>query len=461
MYSRYSNLFRFFFVCVDLLVLNVVYLILINSLHHIPLGSEPKYVVLFIVANMLWLLSAYGTALYIEQANRTYEWFLKRTVRCLIVFFILMVFFVFFYHYPFSRLFIVLSVGIFSFILLGTRLIMLVVAYYGTKVGGVNKKVVIIGYNEVARKLAYNFTMQKKNTMVEGYFEDSSLVDELSLLPIIGNIDDCISYAVKNNVNEIYSTISPEVNTSIYEMAHTAERSLIRFKFVPDFKFYVNRNIHMEYMNELPVLSLRPEPLEEVTNSIKKRIFDILFSLFVIIFILSWLTPILAILIKLNSRGPVFFVQPRSGKDNRKFNCYKFRTLSVNREAHTKQVTRNDSRITPLGKFLRKSNLDELPQFVNVLKGDMSIVGPRPHMLAHTESFSRLQDQYMVRHFVKPGVTGWAQVNGFRGEIKEPDELRHRIEHDIWYMENWSLWLDLRIIFLTVYNTFKGDKNAF
>ncbi|HXO73685.1 MAG TPA: exopolysaccharide biosynthesis polyprenyl glycosylphosphotransferase, partial [Puia sp.] len=310
-------------------------------------------------------------------------------------------------------------------------------------------------------KLAYNFTMQKKHTMVEGYFEDSSIVDELSLLPIIGNIDDCISYAVKNNVNEIYSTISPEVNTSIYEMAHTAERSLIRFKFVPDFKFYVNRNIHMEYMNEFPVLSLRPEPLEEVTNSIKKRIFDILFSLFVIIFILSWLTPILAILIKLNSRGPVFFVQPRSGKDNRKFNCYKFRTLSVNREAHTRQVTRDDNRITPLGKFLRKSNLDELPQFVNVLKGDMSIVGPRPHMLAHTESFSRLQDQYMVRHFVKPGVTGWAQVNGFRGEIKEPDELRHRIEHDIWYMENWSLWLDLRIIFLTVYNTFKGDKNAF
>ncbi|HEY4288433.1 MAG TPA: undecaprenyl-phosphate glucose phosphotransferase [Puia sp.] len=461
MYSRYSNLFRFFFVCVDLLVLNVVYLILINSLHHIPLASEPKYVVLFIVANMLWLLSAYGTALYIEQANRTYEWFLKRTVRCLVVFFIFMVFFVFFYHYPFSRLFILLSIGIFSFILLGTRLIMLVVAYYGTKMGGVNKKVVIIGYNEVARKLAYNFAMQKKHTMVEGYFEDSNLVDELSILPIIGNIDDCISYAVKNNVNEIYSTISPEVNTSIYEMAHTAERSLIRFKFVPDFKFYVNRNIHMEYMNEFPVLSLRPEPLEEATNSIKKRICDILFSLFVIIFILSWLTPILAILIKLNSRGPVFFVQPRSGKDNKKFNCYKFRTLSVNREAHTKQVTRNDSRITPLGKFLRKSNLDELPQFVNVLKGDMSIVGPRPHMLAHTESFSQLQDQYMVRHFVKPGVTGWAQVNGFRGEIKEPDELRLRIEHDIWYMENWSLWLDLRIIFLTVYNTFKGDKNAF
>jgi putative colanic acid biosynthesis UDP-glucose lipid carrier transferase len=461
MYSRYSNLFRFFFVCVDLLVLNVVYLILINSLHHIPLASEPKYVVLFIVANMLWLLSAYGTALYIEQANRTYEWFLKRTVRCLVVFFIFMVFFVFFYHYPFSRLFILLSIGIFSCILLGTRLMMLVVAYYGKKLGGVSKKVVIIGYNEVARKLAYNFTLQKKNTMVEGYFEDSSLVDELSLLPIIGNIDDCISYAVKNNINEIYSTISPEVNTSIYEMAHTAERSLIRFKFVPDFKFYVNRNIHMEYMNEFPVLSLRPEPLEEVTNSIKKRIFDILFSLFVIIFILSWLTPVMAILIKLNSRGPVFFVQPRSGKDNRKFNCYKFRTLSVNREAHTQQVTRNDSRITPLGKFLRKSNLDELPQFVNVLKGDMSIVGPRPHMLAHTESFSRLQDQYMVRHFVKPGVTGWAQVNGFRGEIKEPDELRLRIEHDIWYMENWSLWLDLRIIFLTVYNTFKGDKNAF
>jgi putative colanic acid biosynthesis UDP-glucose lipid carrier transferase len=287
------------------------------------------------------------------------------------------------------------------------------------------------------------------------------MVDELSALPIIGDIDECVSYAVKNNINEIYSTISPERNSSIYEMAHIAEKSLIRFRFVPDFKLYVNRKTHMEYLEELPILSLRSEPLEDVTNSVKKRFFDIVFSLLVIVFLLSWLVPILALLIKLNSKGPVFFVQMRSGKDNKQFRCFKFRSLSVNGDAHTRQVTKNDTRITPLGKFLRKSNLDELPQFFNVLMGDMSVVGPRPHMLLHTETFSKLMEEYMIRHFVKPGVTGWAQVNGFRGEIKQPEQLRKRIEHDIWYMENWSLWLDLKVIFLTVYRTVKGDKNAY
>jgi len=169
----------------------------------------------------------------------------------------------------------------------------------------------------------------------------------------------------------------------------------------------------------------------------------------------------MALLIKLTSKGPVFFVQLRSGKDNNSFRCFKFRTLRINGDADSKQVTRDDNRITWLGKFLRKSSMDELPQFFNVLMGDMSVVGPRPHMLKHTEDYSRILNEYMIRHFVKPGVTGWAQVCGFRGEIKNEEELRNRIEHDIWYLENWSLWLDFRIIFLTLYVTFKGDKNAF
>ncbi|HEX9511589.1 MAG TPA: undecaprenyl-phosphate glucose phosphotransferase [Puia sp.] len=461
MNSRYINLFRPFFVCVDLLALNLVHLVLMDSMHRIRVDTGSEYIVLFIVANMLWLISAYSTALYIDTSNPSFERFTKRTVKSLVLFFIGMVIFIFFYHYPFSRLFILLSFAGFSAILVVARALLMGASFYMNKVSKVGKKIVIVGYNEVARKLAYNFSNQKRNLMVEGFFEDRELVNELSSLPIIGNIDECVSYAVKNNINEIYSTISPERNTSIYEMAHIAEKSLIRFRFVPDFKLYVNRKTHMEYLDELPILSLRSEPLEDVSNGVKKRVFDIVFSLLVIVFLLSWLVPILALLIKLNSKGPVFFVQMRSGKDNKQFRCFKFRSLSVNGEAHIRQVTKNDTRITPLGKFLRKSNLDELPQFVNVLMGDMSVVGPRPHMLLHTETFSKLMEEYMIRHFVKPGVTGWAQVNGFRGEIKQPEQLRKRIEYDIWYMENWSLWLDLRVIFLTVYRTVKGDKNAY
>lgn len=461
MNSRYSNLFRFFFVCVDLLALNIIYFVLVLSTNKIQVGAEHQYMVLFIVANMVWLLASYSTALYIDNASLDLDRFARRTLKTTILFIVVMMFFIFLYHYNYSRVFVMVSFASFATILFATRGGLMVTAFYRQKNNKSGKKVVIVGYNNVAKKLAYSFSGKENRLSVEGYFEDPRRINELSDLPIIGDIDECIDYAINNRISEIYSTISPETNTTIYDMAQTAEKSLIRFKFVPDFKFYVNRDTHLEYLNELPILSLRPEPLEDMSNSIKKRVFDIVFSLVVIVFILSWLTPLMAILIKLTSKGPVFFVQSRSGKDNKQFKCIKFRSLAVNDDANVRQVTRGDSRITPLGRFLRKTNLDELPQFFNVLAGSMSVVGPRPHMLRHTETYSKILGQYMIRHFVKPGVTGWAQVNGFRGEIKREDQLRKRIEHDIWYLEHWSPWLDIRIILLTLFVTFKGDKNAF
>jgi putative colanic acid biosynthesis UDP-glucose lipid carrier transferase len=230
---------------------------------------------------------------------------------------------------------------------------------------------------------------------------------------------------------------------------------------VPDLKLFVNRALHFNYLEDIPILSLRPEPLQDVAGQIKKRLFDIVFSLLVILLLLSWLVPILAILITLDSKGPVFFVQTRSGKNNRPFRCYKFRSLHVNNDADSRQVTKNDNRFTRLGRFLRRTNIDELPQFFNTLFGSMSVVGPRPHMLKHTELYSGLLNEYMVRHFIKPGITGWAQVNGFRGETKTVTHMQKRVEHDIWYMENWSLWLDFKIIILTAFNAIKGEKNAF
>jgi exopolysaccharide biosynthesis polyprenyl glycosylphosphotransferase len=217
----------------------------------------------------------------------------------------------------------------------------------------------------------------------------------------------------------------------------------------------------IEGFGHIPVISFRQEPLENVLNRFLKRSFDILFSLFVIIFILSWLVPILAIIIKLESKGPLFFVQMRSGKDNAAFKCYKFRSMRVNNDSDKKQASRQDARITKVGAFIRKTNIDELPQFFNVLIGDMSIVGPRPHMLSHTEEYSKLISKFMVRHFLKPGITGWAQVSGYRGETRTIDAMERRVEADVWYLENWSFLLDLKIIFLTMWNTFKGEENAF
>lgn len=192
-----------------------------------------------------------------------------------------------------------------------------------------------------------------------------------------------------------------------------------------------------------------------------KRSFDIIFSLFTIIFVFSWLCPILAVLIKLESRGPVFFVQLRTGRNGEHFRCYKFRSMCVNHEADEKQATRNDHRITKIGAVLRKTSLDELPQFFNVLIGNMSIVGPRPHMISHTEQYSQLTEKFKVRHSLKPGITGWAQICGYRGEVNNAEAILNRIDADMWYMKNWSFQLDLKIIFLTFWITLKGDKNAY
>jgi putative colanic acid biosynthesis UDP-glucose lipid carrier transferase len=461
MNSRYINLFRFFFVCVDMVALSLVHIWLILNFRGIPADGERHYGLLILVGNMIWLISSYSVALYVEDSRPDVYRFSKRTVKTFILFSIGILTFVFLYHYPYSRLYILIIFTSFFIFLIITRIAMIMVFSSLQKPNRNSRRIVVVGYNEIAKKFVERFGFSRNDFLVEGYFEDSNLINELSSLPIIGPIESCIDYAVKHNIHEIYSTISPEKNENIYEMAKLAERSFIRFKFIPDFKLYVNRETYIEYQGNFPILSLRPEPLEDMGNSIKKRIFDIVFSLLIIVFILTWLIPLLGILIKITSRGGIFFKQKRSGKNNVHFTCYKLRTMTVNKEANSRQVTLNDARVTPIGRFLRKTNLDELPQFINVLLGNMSVIGPRPHMVVHTRMYSKILNEYMIRHFLKPGITGWAQVNGYRGEIKDETQLSNRIAHDIWYMENWSIWLDLKIVWLTIYNTLRGDKNAY
>jgi putative colanic acid biosynthesis UDP-glucose lipid carrier transferase len=460
MSTKKINLYHIFFAGMDLFMLNVIHLALILQMDRIS-EARNYYIILLPMTNIVWLIAAYFNGLYENDRNFSFERFAKRSLKAFIFFCGFVLLYIFLYHYKYSRIFIMFNFVGFGIAIFLTRLIFMLFSFYLVKGSRYSRKVVILGYNELSKKLAHYFLDHNSNVSVEGYFEDSQAVDELSFYPILGNRQECLSYAIDNNISEIYSTLPPESNSYAYNLAQEAETNMIRFKFVPDFQFFVNRNVHIDYAADLPILSLRSEPLQEPTASIKKRLFDIVFSLFMIIFVLSWLLPILALLIKLDSKGPIFFVQRRSGKNNKPFRCIKLRTLRINREADQKQVTYNDSRLTRVGKFLRKANLDEFPQFFNVLAGTMSVVGPRPHMLKHTEDFSRLLNEYMIRHFIKPGVTGWAQVNGYRGEIRKEDQLRKRIEHDIWYMENWQVWLDFRIVLLTILVTIKGDKNAY
>ena len=258
--------------------------------------------------------------------------------------------------------------------------------------------------------------------------------------------------------DELYLCVSRRERELIERSASLCRHRMVKFYYVPTAEEKLN--LHSVLLDDMEVMATYTSPLEEPLNRLLKRVADILLSiLFLIPTVL--LLPFIILMIKRQSPGPVFFRQQRTGLDGHHFYCYKFRSMHVNADADRLQATRNDPRVFPFGLFMRKSNIDELPQFWNTLVGNMSIVGPRPHMLAHTEQYDKLIDKYMVRHFVKPGITGWAQVTGFRGETPELWQMEGRVERDIWYIQNWSLWLDLRIIWLTVKLMFKRDRQAY
>lgn len=271
----------------------------------------------------------------------------------------------------------------------------------------------------------------------------------------------CYEFVAKNNVDEIYGSLNTLNSTDLDGLIHFADNNLKTIKLLPDSKNRMLRNLAVEYYGYLPIISLRTIPLDKEINTRLKHFFDVVFSLFVILTVLSWLTPILGLLIKLESRGPVFFKQRRNGLNYKEFYCYKFRSMRLNSEADLEQVQKNDPRVTKFGKILRKFSLDELPQFFNVILGDMSVVGPRPHMVSHTEMYAKSVDKFMVRHFIKPGITGLAQINGCRGEVETEKDIVNRVKFDIFYIENWSILLDLRIIYKTVINVISGEEKAY
>lgn len=322
------------------------------------------------------------------------------------------------------------------------------------------KRVVIIGgglnginvYNELNSNV-YGYK-------VLGYFDDNK--QPVNNLPeYLGNISVVESFCLNEKVDEIFCTLPGNQESKILSLMNFSEKNLIRFYLVPEFYKYLRRKLVLRFLQSTPVVAIREEPLQSVHNRLIKRAFDIVFSTLVLLTIFPIVYLIFGAIIKLTSPGPVFFKQKRTGLGGEIFDCYKFRSMTVNDEANSKITVKSDPRVTKIGAFMRKTSIDELPQFINVLLGDMSVVGPRPHMLQQTHLYQKLIDKFMIRHLVKPGITGWAQISGYRGETNTIDKMEGRFKSDVWYIENWSFFLDIKIIFVTVIRLFQGEEDAY
>lgn len=316
---------------------------------------------------------------------------------------------------------------------------------------------IVIGYCDVLKKVEgtiSNAHLEKVNYL--GSFGEN-IPDSHKR---IGDIHGIYDFIKSNKVNMILYASDEMKGKEVRELMNYSLLNFIDFKIIPLEVELISRGVKMEVHNGYPIISVKDENIARLRNRFLKRSFDIVFSFLVIVFIMSWLYPLLSFLIKMQSPGPALFNQKRVGYRNKYFICHKFRSMIMNDEADTKQATKNDSRITKIGAFMRKTNLDEMPQFFNVLKGDMSVVGPRPHPVNLDKELGDEMEEYILRHYTKPGITGWAQVNGFRGPTKTEKSKKGRTSHDVWYLRHWSFLLDIKIVFLTVFGK-KTQENAF
>jgi len=332
-----------------------------------------------------------------------------------------------------------------------------IVTYYSINTfrsyfGGNYRKTIIIGSSMESQNLELFFNKNKQ----AGYLHKKTFSD-VSKKSIL----DSINFVKEQEIDEIYCSTENINDQEVKALIKFCDNNLKTIKFIPNSTKLNSKKLIYETYDSLPILSLRRVPLQDSVNLFFKRLTDIIISLAVVVFVLSWLTPIIALFIKKESDGPVFFKQIRNGINYEEFSCLKFRSMIVNDNAHKLQATKGDTRVTKIGAFLRKTSLDEMPQFINVLLGDMSVVGPRPHMIKENDKYYKTVDKYMLRHVIKPGITGLAQVSGYRGEVEKESDIVNRIKFDIYYLENWSILLDVKIILRTILNSIKGEDKAY
>lgn len=449
-------------VLLDLLVLNVAILLVAFVFCESHLNKFSDLYVCFLLSNLSWVMAylfVRKKMLYLRKGFRPrFYRILKRIGVFLLIEILLFV--------PLIGVighlwfFMLLSTFTFVFVKLAANFVYFKgVRYYYRRSSRV-KKVLLVGDNETMRKVKLII----KSNPVLNYKYIGSLSNIRKGKKILGKLNDFSEVVKAKDIQVVFVEMkstdgSLTNNIDKKALLHTCNQLGVRLYYVPENEKIEKGEDMTVRIDGIDVINPQKIPMDHIENQFKKRAFDLVFSGLVIVFVLSWLYPLMAILIKLNSKGPVLFSQERTGINKLTFNCHKFRSMRVNAEADLKQATGDDPRITRIGKFLRKSNFDELPQFINVFQGHMSVVGPRPHMLTQTDAYALIVDDYLVRHYVKPGITGWAQINGLRGETDELWKMEKRVEYDKEYINNWSLDWDFVIIWKTIFSL-KAFMNA-
>lgn len=446
----------------DLILLNAAFLIAAIAAQSFPLLIEHNHMfILLAILNFLWYFQTNVINFYEDFHTKIFSFQTAGIIKIMIVQEFATVLFIFFVKEGLFTRYFIIYYGLLLVVFSSARVVIIRTIILRIKTREKNLwNLLIIGAGEIGRGF-YEMMEQHKEF---GYnllgFLDDSEKDR-----VLGKITDLEKIIIENKVDEVVIALPFYASDLLDEIINICNKQAVRVNIIPDYFRYVSRKFQVNMLGDYPLIRVRSEPLAETHWKIIKRLFDITFSLIVLVLILSWLIPLIFILDKIYSKGSVLFKQDRIGTENKTFKCYKFRTMHTHlAEEKYKPLTENDPRITPIGGFLRKSNLDELPQFINVLKGEMSVVGPRPHPIPYHEVYQQIVSEIKIRSWVKPGITGWAQIHGYRGDVEDFEINRKRtikrIEHDLWYIENWSFLLDIQIILLTIWQMIRGETKG-
>lgn len=435
----------------------VIHLLIINSFFYVLTGDTYATPALIFCCNFFWIISILSINFYSLKRTIKFETHLIKFIQYYLIFCLTYLSILSLERQDFLPFYHISLLGVLLLLLLIYRkLFFFIRLTYKLETGKITK-VVLVGKDGNFENILKAFEKDNLRLSLLGYFQNGEDYTSNHL----GAIKDIFTYIESQPVDEIYCAVSQLSEFDLKKIIEFADNNFIKIKLIPDYKNNFGRAMEVENFNSIPIINFRKSPLDNDIAKFGKRFFDLIFSTLVISLILTWLIPLLFILNLFGSRGPVLFKQLRHGYNKKPFWCYKFRSMKMNEEANLKMCTKNDPRITKIGKFLRNSSIDELPQFINVFLGHMSVVGPRPHMKLHTFLFQKNVNRYLLRHLIKPGITGLAQVKGYRGEIVHPADIINRTRLDIFYLEKWSPLLDLKIIYETVHNALKGERKAY